>query len=371
MVYAMNDTDAAIGFSAFPGIGPMRYGVLVSAFGSPKAVWEASVSRLRETGLHESLCSSFERFRYSFSIDVYKEQLTRFSVTPLPIFDPRYPASLRAISDPPIVLYVRGKKKGNLIDFSKSVGVVGTRMPTPYGREMTRRIVSVLVDAGCPIISGMAMGIDAIAHQQALDMGGQTVAVLGCGVDIIAPVTNERIYTALVAGGHGAVVSEMPLSHKPSKGIFPARNRIISGMAACCVIIEGTKKSGSLITARYAAEQGRDVFALPGPANSPYSEGPNELIKNGANVATTGYEILDFLHISRNASSRGQSKNLEGTQKRIVEYLLLRGPQSLDTLATALLIPPSQILSDLSILEIRGIIRDHGGKVYGITQISP
>ncbi len=236
---------------------------------------------------------------------------------------------------------------------------------------MTRRIVSVLTDAGCAIISGMALGIDAIAHQQVLDMGGQTVAVLGCGVDVVAPLTNERIYSTLVAGGRGAVVSEMPLSHKPSKGIFPARNRIISGMASCCVIIEGTKRSGSLITARYAAEQGRDVFALPGPATSPYSEGPNELIKNGANVTTTGYEILDFLHVSRGVFKQTTIHNLEGTQYRIVEFLKARGPHGLDALATSLGILSSQILSDLSILEIRGIIRDHGGKVYGITEISP
>ncbi len=281
-----------IGFSVFPGIGPVRFQLLISYFGSAKLAWNASEHELQTIHLPFPLIGAFTAFKKSFSLNEYLEQLVDAHVVAITRNNSHYPKLLAQIPDAPFVLYVKGKKQGETIAMEKAIAIVGTRKATAYGKEATQAIVSGLVDAGCPIISGMAYGIDAIAHETAIQHGGKTIAVLGCGVDVIAPLANTPIYMKLAYGGCGAVVSEMPLGMRPHKRLFPVRNRIISGLSRAVVVIEGAEESGSLITARNAAEQGRDVFAVPGPITSPMSKGTSRLLKSGAQVAESAADIL-------------------------------------------------------------------------------
>jgi len=273
-----------VAFSVFPGIGPVRFRLLLEHFGSAKKAWEAPLS------------DKFIHFRKTFDIDEYLEKLEHLHVSVLTLNDPKYPKLLKEISDPPFLLYIRGKNTGEPINLDQTIAVVGTRNITRYGEEVTRKIVKGLVANGFTIVSGMAYGVDAIAHQTAIDSGGKTIAVLGCGIDIIAPEGNARLYRAIGEEGHGAIVSEMPLGLRPDKGMFVARNRIISGLSLGVVVTEGAGDSGALITARNAGEQGREVFAVPGPITSPYSRAPAQLIKKGATLVETVEDILDEIN---------------------------------------------------------------------------
>jgi DNA processing protein len=215
-------------------------------------------------------------------------------VSILTIHNPKYPKLLREIPDPPQKLYVRGT--GSKINLEKTIAVVGTRHVTPYGREVTIRLVTDLVAHGYTIVSGLAYGVDAVAHQAAIDADGKTIAVLGCGIDIIAPASNTELYWRIIRG-NGAVVSEIPPGVRPNKKKFVTRNRIISGLSLGVLVTEGAKKSGSLITANYAAEQGREVFAVPGPVNSVYSGASSFLLKNGAKLVESVDDIIEELTI--------------------------------------------------------------------------
>jgi DNA processing protein len=204
----------------------------------------------------------------------------------------RYPRLLKEIPDPPVLLYVRGT--GSKINLEKTIAVVGTRHVTAYGREVTIRLVKDLVARGFTIVSGLAYGVDAIAHQTAIETGGKTIAVLGCGIDIIAPARNTDLYWRIIHG-NGAVVSEVPPGIRPDKKKFVTRNRIISGLSLGVLVTEGARQSGSLITANYASEQGREVFAVPGPVTSRYSGAASFLLKNGAKLVESVDDIIEEL----------------------------------------------------------------------------
>lgn len=212
----------------------------------------------------------------------------------LTIHHRKYPRLLKEIPDPPAVLYVRGT--GSKIQMEKTIAVVGTRHVTPYGRQITKKLVTELVKRGYTIVSGLAYGVDAIAHQAAIDAGGKTIAVLGAGIDIIAPPSNAMLYWDIVHG-HGAVISEIPPGVRTDKKRFVTRNRIISGLSLGVLVTEGARKSGSLITANYAATQGREVFAVPGPVTSIYSGAVSFLLKNGAKLVESVDDIIEELTI--------------------------------------------------------------------------
>lgn len=214
----------------------------------------------------------------------------------LTLDDPRYPRLLKEIPDPPRLLYVKAKSGLDALDLDRAIAVVGTRHMTKYGEDVTRKLVSDLVAHGFTICSGMAYGVDTVAHCAAIEAGGKTIAVLGCGIDIIWPPSNARLYSQIGEEGHGAIVSEMSPGVKPNKDVFKTRNRIISGLSLGVVVTEGAANSGALITARFAAEQGRDVFAVPGPITSPLSRAPARLIKEGAKLVETVEDILDELN---------------------------------------------------------------------------
>lgn len=374
----ITEAEYWLAFSVFPGIGPMRFGLLRQYFGTAKASWSATVSDLSKTGLGENLIVSFEKFRHEFDINGYKKKLKDLHVTALTLDDPRYPKRLHEISDAPIVLYVLGHPSAKAvggtekIDMNRTIAVVGTRKITQYGNEVTKNITSDLSRAGMTIVSGMAYGVDAVAHQAAIDAGGKTIAVLGCGIDVIAPSSNARLYHDII-NGHGAIVSEMPLGLRPGKGLFPARNRIISGLSLGVLVTEGADDSGALITARYAAEQGRDVFAVPGPVTSLYSKGPSKLIKNGAKLVESAQDILEELQIDpvtnfMRPHDIGQYKFtsvLTLDEKKIVEYLIDRR-LSIDELVRATNLTIQVIAATLTGLEIKGIVKDFGEKEYGL-----
>jgi len=295
LYYILNDLRYWLGLSAFPGIGPARFQLLLQYFGTVKRIWEAPRDELIKIGLGGKLTQTLDQFRNTFDSVAYQKKLQDAHIGVVTIDDFRYPKILKEIVDPPFLLYVKGKKTKEPIDMEKTIAVVGTRQATSYGISITKQLTRDLVSAGFTIISGMAYGIDAVAHETAIASGGKTIAVLGCGVDICAPLANLHIYRKLAYEGFGAVVSEMPLGLRPEKGLFVARNRIISGLSRGVVVVEGEKDSGTLITASYAASQGRDVFAVPGPITSPTSRGPATLIKSGAILVESAHDILEHV----------------------------------------------------------------------------
>lgn len=365
----MTEEKAAwIGLSAFPGIGPVRCKHLYDYFGSARAIWDASGSTLRDTGLGEKLVASFESFRKIFDAKEYQKKLFELHVSTLTIHDPQYPKLLSAISDAPFLLYIKGKRTEHPVNLNRTVAVVGTRNVTPYGREVTKRLVTELVSYGCTIVSGLAYGVDTIAHQAALDAGGKTIAVLGCGIDIIAPSSNARLYQDIANGG-GAIVSEMPLGMRPNKGLFPARNRIISGLSLGVVVTEGDDDSGALITARNAVEQGREVFAVPGPITSRYSRGPAKLLKNGAKLVESVDDILEELSIERKTTVYKESLPIGRTlgEQKILD-ILIAGHTHIDDLVHGSGLTIASVNSTITILEMRGVIQNYGDKIYGLAK---
>lgn len=360
---ARQEIDYWLACSVFPGIGPVRFRLLIEYFGSAEKLWYADRAALLKTGLPAKLLDAFIGFRNVHDLQGYRRRLKKEHVSVRTLNDAGYPALLKEIPDAPYVLYVKGHKPRTPIDLTRTIGVVGTRKNTPYGREATERLVTDLVREGCTIVSGLAMGIDAIAHQAALDAGGSTIAVLGCGIDIIAPSVNARLYADIVNGG-GAIVSEMPLGHRPAKGLFPARNRIISGLSLGVVVVEGTKESGALITAKNAAEQGREVFAVPGPITSGNSEGPAWLLRDGATLVTSAADILGELKIpARSVKERWQGDTRE---ERAILAALGANPAHIDDLVRQTGLTTREVGATITLLEMKGKVKDFGGKTYGI-----
>ncbi len=358
-----------IAFSVFPGVGPVRFKLLLNYFGSAKAAWNASIETLKKIKLGEKLTDQFDEFRKTFNIETYLTQLTNLQVSVLTLIDPKYPKLLQQIPDAPFILYVKGKKGKEPLNLDRTIGVVGTRKITHYGEEVTRRLVADLVSYGFTIVSGMAYGVDAVSHQTALDCGGKTIAVLGCGIDIIAPPSNARLYRDIAEGGHGAIVSEMPLGLRPNKGLFPVRNRIIAGLSLGVVVTEGADDSGALITARNAGEQGREVFAVPGPITSPYSRGPAKLLKSGAKLVENVEDILEELNLSNlNHGSSSTRKHPTGETEEEQKILACLSDRRghIDEIVRETHLTMSEVAATLTIFEIRGVVKDYGGKEYGL-----
>jgi len=360
------DLPFFVGFSTFPGIGPVRFSLLYRHFGSAKAAWTAPTAELISIGLGAKLCDSFDAFRKSADVGRTMEDLARHHVTAIAITDPRYPRLLREITDAPFVLYVKGKRGHSRIDLERTVGVVGSRKVSRYGTEVTERIVTDLVHSGCTIVSGMAYGVDAVAHTAALTAGGSTIAVLGCGVDIIAPPSNAGLYHEIIESGRGAVVSEMPLGFRPGKGLFPARNRIIAGLSLGVVVTEGASDSGALITARYAGEQGREVFAVPGAITNPNSRGPAKLLKNGATLVESAADILEEIRLPGGKIQLPQNTPPLSNDEQCIYNYLSGERKHIDELMRESGLTAAEVAGILTVLEMRGLVRDYGDKLYGL-----
>lgn len=282
----MSEEENFLGISFFNDVGPVRFKLLYEYFGTAKKIWEADKNELINVGLSLNLVEKFVLFRKNFDFKQHLTELSRKEIKYFCLLDKEYPEILKQIPDPPVVLFV----KGDLGDLGKVIGVVGTRKMTSYGHQACVKLSKDLVLKGVTIVSGLARGIDTVAHRTALENGGRTIAVLGTGVDIIYPPENRELYYKII--NNGAVVSEVPPGNFVEKGAFRLRNRIISGLSKAVVVVEGAKESGSLITARYALEQGREVFAVPGPINSKTSEGTSYLISQGATIVTDVEDLL-------------------------------------------------------------------------------
>lgn len=356
-----------VSFSVFPGIGPVRFSLLLNYFGSAKKAWKSSIADLINIGLGQKLSHDFDIFRNKFNTKHYLSTLKDEQIIPITRYHSHYPKLLKEISDPPIVLFVKGKKGNHTINLIKTIGVVGTRKITRYGEEVTKILTEGLVANGYTVISGLAYGVDAIAHSSALGAGGDTIAVLGCGVDIIAPPSNKLLYEQIINSGHGAIISEMPPGHKPSKGLFPARNRIISGLSLGIIVTEGANDSGSLITARYAADQGREVFAVPGPITSPYSQAGAMLIKDGAHLVQSADDVVSILGgIPQKINKLKANYNPQTlSEQRIISYLEKQCSDChINEIIKATNLTSSEIGATLSILELKGVVKHLGDGMY-------
>lgn len=358
-----------LGFSVFPGIGPRRFKTLLKRFGSAKETWKVTGPGLVKAGLGEKLVSRFEKFRREFSLEGYANKLKEKKVWFLTLDDEEYPKQLQEIPNPPFVLYVKGSlPEQSILGVEPLIAVVGTRKITNYGREVTEFLVRDLVSAGFAIVSGLAIGIDSVAHSTAVENDGKTIAVLGCGVDCCTPATNQHLYNSIVDSG-GLILSEFPLSQIPTKGSFPSRNRIIAGLSAGVLVTEGAEDSGSLITADYAFKFGRKVFAVPGPITSSLSRGPHKLLERGARLVTSGEDILKELQISNNKlqinTKVQSSKKQKGTreERRILE-ILENEELHIDEIVRRSGWDIAKISSLLSLMEIKGMLRDVGGGTF-------
>lgn len=355
-----------IGFSRMRGIGAARLRALLDYFGDLESAWNGSAHDLRQAGLDRRSIGNLLAGRDELDLDAELEHLRRIKAFVLTWDDPEYPPNLRQIYNAPPVLYVRGT-----IDSRDewAVAVVGTRRASAYGKEAARMIGTGLAQAGVTVVSGLALGIDAMAHRAALDAGGRTLAVLGSGVDVIYPAQNARLAAEIM--DRGAVISDYPPGTRPEARNFPPRNRIISGLTLGTVVVEADIGSGARITADFAVEQGRDVFAVPGNIFARNSRGTNRLIQEGAKLVCDVGDVLQELNltmVSVQAQARAVIPENE-TEAKLLAHLSAE-PRHVDELRRAVQLPVAQVSSTLALMELKGLIRQVGGMNYVLARES-
>jgi DNA processing protein len=342
-----------LGFNLVRGIGPVRLRMLLDFFGDIQSAWEAPEQALREIKLNRRSLGNFLKARRQVDLDEVLRQVERAGAHVLTWDTPDYPNLLRQITDAPPVLFVRG----TLTPADEwSVALVGTRKATVYGREVAHRLATDLVQNRVTLVSGLARGIDSIAHKAALDAGGRTLAVLGSGVDHIYPAEHRKLAEAIIE--NGALISDYPLGTRPEAANFPARNRIISGLSLGVVVVEAGVKSGALITADFALDHGREVFAVPGSILSPASVGCNRLLRDGAGIVTEIADILETLHLDQVSEKQLAREILpaNATEAAILECLTAE-PRHLDELSREIELPVETISSTLVMMELKGMTR--------------
>lgn len=342
-----------------PRMGPARFRALLDAFGSMQSAWIAPGAELRAV-LPDGLSTDFLNMRSRFDVEAHYERITKGGTRITCWTDDDYPRLLREVPAPPPVLYYRGQ----LVETdSVAVAIVGTRKVTAYGREMTHRIAYDLAQAGVTIVSGLALGVDGVAHRAAIEAGGRTLAVLGSGIDVIYPGTHRDLARRIEE--QGAVITDYPPGTKPDRFNFPPRNRIISGLSRGVVVIEAPERSGALITVDFAAEQGRDAFAVPGPVHAPASAGCLRILREGATLVRSAEDILEDLHIRPLESVPTEQAVLPlSPEERRLLSVLTSQPQHIDDLAEALGQSVSDVSGELMMLELQGSVQSTGGGYY-------
>lgn len=330
-------------------------------FCNPKELWTKEKSQLGKI-LEPKLLSLVLEARSSYDPDLEMEKLGNYDVGYVTMYDKEYPALLKEVFDCPAVLYVRGDIKA----ISKlNLAVVGSRKYTNYGHNAAYRLSYDCAANGLTIVSGLALGIDAAAHRAALDAGGLTVGVLGCGLDRVYPVSNFALGQEIVEKG-GAIISEFPLGVPPMKQNFPLRNRIIAGVSRGTLVIEAALHSGALITAYQALEYNRDVFAVPGNVDSETSAGTNQLIKNGAKLIVEAKDVLDEFQVEATTQIEKVKAILPETEEeKLIVEILRDGEKSGDEIINASNLSVVAINSTLSILEMKGVVQNVAGR-YGL-----
>lgn len=342
-----------IAFNKVPGIGPARLKALVDACGSVEAAWKASIQQLRDVGLDRRTLENLLEARRTLDPQEEWQRVLDANAQVLTWDDAEYPANLRQVDNPPPVLYLYGTLYP---EDEWAVAMVGTRRASAYGREVAHTLSQELAAQGVTVVSGLALGVDTVAHQAALDAGGRTLAVLGSGVDQVYPAQNRRLADRIAQ--NGAIISEYPLGTKPEANNFPPRNRIISGLSRSVVVVEAGQRSGALITANFAAEQGRDVFAVPGSILHPGSQGCNELIQNGAFPLLSVDDVLEQLDIERQYEQQQVRQNVpDDPLEAQVLMQLTHEPQHIDDIVRGTKLPSAQVGSLLTIMELKGVVR--------------
>lgn len=350
-----------IWLSSVEGIGVKRFYQLLSIFEDPRQVWDhVDAPEMRFLG--PKALANLRAARNEGVFYRLFDALDRADCRAIPRISPAYPKLLNEIYDPPATLYVRGTCE---LDGERMFSIVGSRRCTRDGQRAAREIAAQLAREGVTVVSGMARGTDTCAHEGTLAGNGRTIAVFGCGVDVIYPPENAELAERILAAG-GALVSEYPPGTRPLAGHFPARNRIISGLTQGTLLVEGAKGSGAMITVNFALEQGRDVFAVPGSIYSPLSATPNRMIVDGAKPVVSAWEILDCYHWAekpRDLPTKSPTVDLDDEEKRIV-LPLTEQELSFSELVELTQISPSKLNSHLTMLELRGIIVKVPGGMY-------
>ncbi len=354
-----------LGFSFVPEIGPKRLAQLYQEFGNLREAWAASDARLRQSGLSKQPLSNFLRVRDTIDLDAEMEKVKKVGAWLLTLKDDDYPDQLKEIPDAPTVLYIRG----TLTPADKlALSIVGTRKPTAYGRSVTYKLAQRLVEQGITIISGMAQGIDSMAHLGALDNGGRTIAILGSGIDVIYPSENQKLAERIVK--NGALISEFHIGTPPEARNFPRRNRIISGMALGVLVAEAPDKSGVMITVEAALNQGREVFAIPANIFNPMGRGANRLIQEGAKLVMRVSDVLNELDIAyTNIHTRTTTQRIipeTETEELLLKHLEV-DPMHVDVLIRLTGLPSETVLGTLVILELKGLAQNVGHMQYSRT----
>jgi DNA processing protein len=350
-----------------PGIGANRLRALVSHFNSPTAVLQASPRELIQVeGIEKKLASTIAHYpNNGETADNQLSLLNKVNGHIVTLWDDEYPDYLRRIYDPPPMLFVRG----TLLPTDKfSIAIVGTRRPTAYGKLIAERFACELVEKGITIISGLARGIDTIAHQSALKSNGRTIAVIGSSIDIIYPPENKKLTEKIESSDSGAVVSEFFMGTKPDPGNFPRRNRIISGMSLGTLIIETTEDGGAMITASTTLDQNRELFCIPGNITEKYSSGTNKLIRDGhaklvQNVEDIISELEPVLRPILKTAAPKQEIQLTAFEQKIFDILGVE-PVHIDTIAEQSQFSTSDALVNLLSLEFKGIVKQLPGKMF-------
>lgn len=351
---------------------------MLEKFKSPEAVFGLSEQEIAAAGVPRQTARSIVEFRDFDSLEKELCELPRLGARMLKWSDEDYPPNLRQIPDPPPYLFVRGQAR---LDEPKCVAVVGARAASEAGRRMAQRLGMELAAKGFTVVSGLARGIDGEAHQGALDGGGRTIAVMGCGIDVVYPAEHRKLAEAIVAGA-GALISELPVGAQPLAENFPTRNRILSGLCLGVVIVEAAEKSGSLITARMALEQDRQVFAVPGSPLTGKTRGSNRLLKEGAKLVECVEDVIEELApqlgIAPQAASNRDggsypekspaiSADISDDEKRLVSQLKQGEKLHIDSLIESSGLSPQIVLTLLLELELKGVVAQHPGKLFSLT----
>lgn len=349
-----------VGFNLVKGIGAVRLQALCNHFGDLALAWHAPADALQAAGLSPKLAERVAQVRAGVDLDNYLKKVMAQGIEILTWDDELYPPRLKEIDQPPPVLYVRGALT---TEDSWAVAVVGTRRVSAYGRQVAEELASFLASNGVTVVSGLARGVDAIAHQSALKAGGRTIAVLGCGVDRIYPPEHAQLAEKMMASG--ALISDYAPGTPPDASNFPPRNRIISGLSMATVVVEAGETSGALITAQFAIDQGREVFAVPGNILAPQSKGTNRLIAQGAHPMLSVRDLLDVLNLTRVTEQRLVRKVLptDETESKLMS-VLTHEPLHMDEIRNQTGLPIERVSATLVMMELKGLVRQVGGLNY-------
>lgn len=359
----MDERVYYLAFSNAPGIGAGRFTDFLKKFGTAQIAWNSTEEEFRVDGIGEKIFSDFDKFRKQFDIKKYQANLTQKNIWFISLCDKDYPKSLKKLENPPIVIYGKGER--SYLKTSQSIGVVGTRKVTSYGKDVTESLVTQLTNFGFTIISGMALGVDAIAHTSCLENKGKTIAVLGNGVDLPFPRENVSLYKSIEQ--NGVIVSEYPPSVNPTKGSFPARNRIIAALSLGVLIPEAATGSGSLITAEYAKKLGKPIFAVPGPITSSMSDGTSQLLQECAVLVRSAQDIIRVLNISPNSSqtkSKRDFSKLHLSKDELKICKILENENiAIDDILQKIKIDIRKLSILISEMEMKGIVKRENGRI--------